>query len=251
MGLSKETYASRKAAGLCLQCGKSAGGLGLLCEPCKAKGKACRLARYAKRKAAGLCVSCPNISMPGCSVCEECSKRSVAANGRQYRRRRAAGLCPYCGKELQGQFQCDNCTEKARVHKRQRYRRRRLDGLCTFCDAMAMPGHTACAVCNAEHAEYSRQRWKKIVQQVFDHYGCVCADCGEKDVDLLQIDHKDGGGNEHRRQIGQGNLYRWLIAQNFPEGFQTLCANCNWKKRIQDKRRKLEQQSSGAATFPT
>ena len=40
------------------------------------------------------------------------------------------------------------------------------------------------------------------------------------------IDHINGKGTEHRKKIGF-NIYPWLVKNNFPEGFQTLCCNCS------------------------
>jgi len=81
--------------------------------------------------------------------------------------------------------------------------------------------------------KYSRQM--KI--QIFTHY-CkgepLCVACGITDLDVLCIDHINGGGNKQRRQlnIGSGKMfYSWLIRNNYPEGYQVLCANCNLKKQ--------------------
>ena len=57
---------------------------------------------------------------------------------------------------------------------------------------------------------------------VIKHYSkgkfeCIC--CGEKRYRTLTIDHINGGGNKHRKEIGK-NLPRWLIKSNFPDGFQ-------------------------------
>jgi len=55
---------------------------------------------------------------------------------------------------------------------------------------------------------------------------CTC--CGEKMLQFLSIDHIEGGGRRHREEIG--NMYRWLISNSFPEGYQVLCHNCNLAK---------------------
>lgn len=68
---------------------------------------------------------------------------------------------------------------------------------------------------------------------VLVHYGgdppkCVC--CGETYLEFLSIDHINGGGRKHLKQIGcygQG-FYAWLIKNNFPEGYRVLCINCNF-----------------------
>jgi hypothetical protein len=61
---------------------------------------------------------------------------------------------------------------------------------------------------------------------------CNC--CGEEEIKFLSIDHIEGGGNKHRREIhGKskgGNIGHWLRNNNYPEGFQVLCHNCNMAK---------------------
>ena len=58
---------------------------------------------------------------------------------------------------------------------------------------------------------------------------CNC--CKEKTLQFLSIDHIEGKGNIHRKETGGGSTtYRWLIKNNFPDGFQVLCHNCNLAK---------------------
>jgi hypothetical protein len=70
--------------------------------------------------------------------------------------------------------------------------------------------------------------------EAFNAYGGrVCACCREDSVVFLTIDHINNDGNVHRKEIGGGSLiYRWLKQQNYPEGFQVLCRNCNWAKQF-------------------
>lgn len=65
---------------------------------------------------------------------------------------------------------------------------------------------------------------------VIQHYGGLCACCGEKEYKFLAIDHINGGGDKHRRALGPAGIVNWLIMQGFPEGFQILCHNCNSAK---------------------
>jgi hypothetical protein len=78
------------------------------------------------------------------------------------------------------------------------------------------------------HKEWRRN--KKIT--VIEHYGNKCACCGETNIVFLCIDHVNGGGNKHRKTLGDwgvgANFYRWLINNNFPDGFRVLCHNCNF-----------------------
>lgn len=58
-----------------------------------------------------------------------------------------------------------------------------------------------------------------------EHPKCKC--CGEDNIWFLTIDHINGGGYKHLKEIGLGNLYLWLKKNNYPTGFQVLCFNCN------------------------
>ena len=81
-----------------------------------------------------------------------------------------------------------------------------------------------------------QRKWKKKhdlkkKKLVFEHYGKKCICCGETEMTFLTIDHIEGGGEKHRKKIGR-KINDWLVKNNFPEGFQTLCFNCNWGKHI-------------------
>ena len=82
--------------------------------------------------------------------------------------------------------------------------------------------------------EQQRARDDALRARIFAHYGTSCACCGA--TEDLCIDHVNGGGKDHRIELfGRNNvslqLYRWLIEQGFPEGYQTLCRPCNTSKR--------------------
>lgn len=100
---------------------------------------------------------------------------------------------------------------------------------------------TWCIVC--ERQRYKQKYWRNIVKErlrgrkkyllnrekVFNHYGYKCICCGERESIFLSIDHVNGKGTMHRKQTGN-ILYVWLRLNNYPEGFQVLCHNCNWAK---------------------
>ena len=72
---------------------------------------------------------------------------------------------------------------------------------------------------------------------VLTHYGggnLACVTCGYDDLKALSIDHINGNGSKHKKSIGM-NTYRWLIKNNYPLGYQTLCMNCQWVKRHDNK----------------
>jgi len=72
-----------------------------------------------------------------------------------------------------------------------------------------------------------RARYKAAVYTV---YGPACACCGETEEAFLSVDHIEGGGNKHRREIRNHNIAAWLVKNGFPKGYQILCMNCNFAK---------------------
>lgn len=100
---------------------------------------------------------------------------------------------------------------------------------------------------NPENKELDRlnmQKYQKNLKlEILAHYGngkCECTRCGYKDERALSIDHINGNGNAHKKELGiqGGNMfYLWLKQNNYPEDFQTLCMNCQFIKSIKEKRR--------------
>jgi len=72
-----------------------------------------------------------------------------------------------------------------------------------------------------------RDKQRRLRQAALGAYGGACTCCGEATYEWLTIDHVNGDGAEHRREIGRGNLYRWLKRHDYPDGFRVLCWNCN------------------------
>jgi hypothetical protein len=77
----------------------------------------------------------------------------------------------------------------------------------------------------AYQRDFNLERRKRVLQ----HYGGHCECCGEKQFEFLALDHKDGGGNAHRKEVKQrgANMIGWVIQNNFPPMFRVLCHNCN------------------------
>lgn len=112
-----------------------------------------------------------------------------------------------------------------------------------------------------EHPEYGKGRITydrydtiEVKTQTLSRYGkegraqCCWDGCQIDDVDMLSLDHVADNGAKHRREMVSGtggkyrcdggvNLYRLLRRTGFPEGFQTLCHNHQWKKEILRRRR--------------
>lgn len=81
----------------------------------------------------------------------------------------------------------------------------------------------------------SKTWYRKNKDLVIQHYGgnppkCSC--CFTSIREFLTIEHKNGGGTAHRKNIGAGNLPYFLVKNNFPDGYDVLCYNCNCAKAI-------------------
>ncbi len=74
----------------------------------------------------------------------------------------------------------------------------------------------------------SRKTWKTLREQVYAAYGNACTCCGETEQTFLTIDHVNGDGTKHRKEIGGADkLYRVIRAAGFPNDYTILCHNCN------------------------
>lgn len=115
----------------------------------------------------------------------------------------------------------------------------------------------ACAGCKREkdllrkrtigitrNREKARAYNQNLKEKVFGQYGKACSLCGFDNIDALTIDHVNNDGAEHRRRLtgsrhsGGTLTYRWLVKNDFPAGFRTLCQNCNvieYKKYARSK----------------
>lgn len=115
---------------------------------------------------------------------------------------------------------------KSNINKRQNERRtNRL---------LAMSKEDEAAYRQQINADNTRRRYevRDAVYQAYGGYRCAC--CGVTEKSFLSIDHINNDGAEHKRkcklQTGE-QLYRWLVRNKFPSGFQILCMNCQWGKR--------------------
>jgi hypothetical protein len=124
----------------------------------------------------------------------------------KYRKeRKAAGVC-HCGRSTpKGKLTCNTCRRRTKVWR----------------------------INNPEKATAMRRKQNRMQREIcFRMYGDVCVCCGEDHQEFLQIDHINGGGNKHRKEIKRGGhtFYLWLAQHGFPNEYQLLCANCNSAK---------------------
>lgn len=143
---------------------------------------------------------------------------------------------------------CPKCklTKKSTEFYPDKYKKLGID---TYCKECRRPE------CRKHQREYKKHhyRWKaKFI--VVAHYSMgemCCRHCRQSDIRCLQLDHCEGGGNLHRRSLpNPTGIYSWLIRNDFPEGYQILCANCNFIKKIENKEHiktnSLEEQDAQA-----
>src|ERR1700693_3275068 len=126
---------------------------------------------------------------------------------KKHRRKRILrGLCRDCGLSpfTKGRFTCEVCAKKACDRVKKQCRLLRIEVLTKLCGGLPH---------------------------------CQCPGCNVKIVEFLNIDHIHGDGEKHRRELGVRRkngqriggraIIYWLRENNYPEGFQVLCANCN------------------------
>ena len=88
----------------------------------------------------------------------------------------------------------------------------------------------------AYYLAYNLAHHAKVRSDVINYYSggkSECACCGEKQNRFLSIDHINGQRGIARDKKEQGlNLYIRLRRENYPDGFQVLCHNCNHAKGV-------------------
>lgn len=127
-----------------------------------------------------------------------------------------------------------------RTWRQQQRDRLRERGCCTNCNRVllevekissrtgAMKLAPRCTECDLELNIRRVESMRRLRLEVLEHYGRVCACCGESALEFMSIDHVNGGGSKHRKELGLGSrIERWLKHNNFPTGFRILCHNCN------------------------
>ncbi len=136
---------------------------------------------------------------------------------------------------------------------KERYKDLRESGICVWCGinkatTSPAPGRKViryCEECRRKSLDSINNARAQMKLEVLSHYGkngqllCCWPDCTAIDPDMLTIDHVDNTGAQERkkdRTHAGMTLYAILKRTGFPEGFQTLCHNHQWKKEILRRR---------------
>lgn len=79
-------------------------------------------------------------------------------------------------------------------------------------------------------------KWRaRMREEMIAAYGGQCACCGESEPAFLQLDHTNNDGAASRRRENANGAEYWLRLKRrgWPtDGYQLLCANCNWGRYI-------------------
>lgn len=157
--------------------------------------------------------------------------------------RRGRGLCKDCSEPAKlGRSLCDKHMNAAIARRKANSRHKKEHGLCDKCaNTPAESGMSMCRMHLDKYADAISERNRNLKLDTFNAYGgpkCACLSCPQREfamLSMLTIDHINGGGNKHRKEIlkdrGGTSFYRWLKKQGYPSGYQVMCWNCNLSKR--------------------
>lgn len=128
---------------------------------------------------------------------------------------------------------CASCGEH-KLHK-EFYRHRATGVLAAYCKVCDLIKKKAAYIRNPIPArERALARARQYRTEVLKAYGNACACCGEEEQIFLAVDHFNGGGGRHRKELGfsGSRFYQWLKERGYPKEYQLLCSNCNWAKHV-------------------
>ncbi len=245
----RKSRQKRRDNGLCIKCGEVVLEDMALCEKHQLKQLGYQNKIRNKRKKSGLCYMCgkrpPAENRVRCSECLEYKKLEYHRNRAPIIKKRIKNhLCVSCGNSNESKNKlCDSCSDKYNANARLKYEKRKQSDVCPRCGINPPKNNcNQCTQCLEKETvlrnkpnivQRSREKRQKIKKQIMDKYGGKCNCCGETGLSFLNIDHINDDGKIHRKQIrqeGGSDFYKWLINNNFPDGFQVLCYSCNISK---------------------
>jgi len=192
-----------------------------------------KIDRKVRAKKLGLCNQCYcNPRQKDKTRCSKCLSRLPTRDQIEEKKQKAKelGLCSSCytRKPVEGKTRCPECLANAKRNWEKYWKDP------TFRETQKKRSVEWNKNNKPHRNERTRNRRRKIKELVLKHYGdkCNCPGCDVTEPKFLTIDHISGGGKKHRKEIGRfgGDFYEWLVKNNFPDGFQVLCFNCNCAK---------------------
>lgn len=182
---------------------------------------------HARRAQQGLCQTCGKPPAPGRKTCDDCRVKGTEKQRRYALARCQGGLCACGAERTPGYLACEKCRTKRTTGRKERAAK----GICQKCLSPAVKDHKHCRPCMDKLCCVVKNRIRALKARVIAHYGNKCSCCGESLFEFLSIEHKDGGGTKHRKELGGGSaVYRWIVRHDFPDNYTVLCFNCNCSK---------------------
>ena len=91
----------------------------------------------------------------------------------------------------------------------------------------------ACKECDARRTKQYREALRHRVIEFYSDGTMQCAHCGESRFPVLDLDHTNGDGKEHRPIKGMGQYRAYIEADKEKDRsrYRVLCRNCNWMAR--------------------
>lgn len=263
----KEVKEFRKDNNICIGCGKEEqSNETCYCGKCLEKQKIERKARKLDWEARQLCNNCGNpketLLFKRCAYCTKHARRTILR--RKIKVLTAYGGCCQCCGETQLEFlSIDHINGGGILHRKTisslyqwliknhfpegfrvlcincntgRSRNNRADcgGKCSHKDThishnnLLITPYVWNIACNGKS---NRKSELKLKFHVLEKYGAKCQCCGVNQYEFLSIDHIKGGGNQHVKSI-VGNIYSWLVKNNYPKDFRAMCMSCNQGRSI-------------------
>ena len=125
-------------------------------------------------------------------------------------------------------------SKDQKQYSRDRYSRLKAEGKCLSHPESPMVGRSPrCQKCIDRFAERYKQLKISALRAYSDSEVPKCSCCGEIDIAFLTLDHVNGGGSKHRKQLraeGGTSFYHVLAKTGYPRDppLRVLCMNCQF-----------------------
>ena len=98
-----------------------------------------------------------------------------------------------------------------------------------WCKQCMQLNHRVSPEAKAHRNKYKREKRALLRLEALAHYSnglmkCNC--CGESQERFLTLDHVNNDGYKDKKKYSRSMLYE-VKKQDYPEGYQILCYNCN------------------------
>lgn len=187
--------------------------------------------RYLRSK--NKCINCTRDLDRIGAYCNFCLDKYRIKNRDRRKKNGDNKTCIDCSKEIEQSskfIRCKKCKDLNNVASIKNRFRKDISNLCISCGDTRDTKAKLCNKCKNSNISYSHDYRTKIRIEVLNYYGSKCTCCNDSTIEFLSLDHKSGGGREHRKSIKSPWIYRWVKQNNFPDYLQILCYNCNMGK---------------------